>query len=89
MEGESGETMLEKNPSDVEEKSHTEDEGSSKPLTHSTPIVVNGGFNTDEFLARININSKINNILRSPSKTPSGVRQRSVFTTTTTVRIAA
>ncbi|XP_061399619.1 uncharacterized protein LOC133335353 [Musca vetustissima] len=81
MEGENGDILLTKNSADLEENSNTENDNSVKPLTHSTPVVLNGGFNTDEFLARINMNSKINNILRSPPKTPTGIRQRSVYTT--------
>lgn len=45
------------------------------PLTASTSM-----FSTDDFLSRVNMNEKINNILRSPNKTPNGIRQRSVFT---------
>ncbi|XP_026836100.1 uncharacterized protein LOC6547336 isoform X2 [Drosophila erecta] len=39
-----------------------------------------GIFNAEDFLSRAQLNDKINNILRSPTKTPNGVRQRSVFT---------
>ncbi|XP_054736837.1 uncharacterized protein LOC129243670 [Anastrepha obliqua] len=50
------------------------------PKTPSLPVSSVIGFNTEDFLARVNMNEKINNILRSPTKTPNGVRQRSVFT---------
>lgn len=54
------------------------------PKTPSLPTVTTiNGFNTEDFLARVNMNEKINNILRSPTKTPNGVRQRSVFTAIT------
>lgn len=39
-----------------------------------------GIFNAEDFLSRAQINDKINNILRSPTKAPNGVRQRSVYT---------
>ncbi|EDX07802.1 uncharacterized protein LOC6735244 [Drosophila simulans] len=39
-----------------------------------------GIFNAEDFLSRAQLNDKINNILRSPTKAPNGVRQRSVFT---------
>lgn len=48
------------------------------------PVPVSSGFNSEEFLARVNMNAKLNNILRSPTKTPSGIRQRSLFTATAT-----
>lgn len=53
------------------------------PKTPSLPVSSLIGFNTEDFLARVNMNEKINNILRSPTKTPNGVRQRSVFTAIT------
>ncbi|XP_036332691.1 uncharacterized protein LOC118744040 [Rhagoletis pomonella] len=53
------------------------------PKTPSLPVSSVIGFNTEDFLARVNMNEKINNILRSPTKTPNGVRQRSVFTAIT------
>lgn len=46
----------------------------------SLPVPIVSGFNTEEFLARVSMNEKINNILRSPTKTTMGVRQRTVFT---------
>ncbi|XP_033149146.1 uncharacterized protein LOC108595913 [Drosophila busckii] len=39
-----------------------------------------GIFNAEDFLSRAQRNDKINNILRSPTKAPNGVRQRSVYT---------
>ncbi|XP_033254863.1 uncharacterized protein LOC117194393 isoform X3 [Drosophila miranda] len=39
-----------------------------------------GIFNAEDFLSRAQMNDKINNILRSPTKPPNGVRQRSVYT---------
>ncbi|XP_033255297.1 uncharacterized protein LOC117194940 isoform X3 [Drosophila miranda] len=39
-----------------------------------------GIFNAEHFLSRAQMNEKINNILRSPTKPPNGVRQRSVYT---------
>ncbi|KAH8370919.1 hypothetical protein KR093_005540, partial [Drosophila rubida] len=39
-----------------------------------------GIFNAEDFLSRAQMNDKINNILRSPTKAPNGVRQRSVYT---------
>ncbi|XP_033255288.1 uncharacterized protein LOC117194936 isoform X2 [Drosophila miranda] len=39
-----------------------------------------GIFNAEDFLSRAQTNDKINNILRSPTKPPNGVRQRSVYT---------
>ncbi|TDG38311.1 hypothetical protein AWZ03_015267, partial [Drosophila navojoa] len=39
-----------------------------------------GIFNAEDFLSRAQTNDKINNILRSPTKAPNGVRQRSVYT---------
>ncbi|XP_062129980.1 uncharacterized protein LOC133841477 isoform X1 [Drosophila sulfurigaster albostrigata] len=39
-----------------------------------------GIFNAKDFLSRAQMNDKINNILRSPTKAPNGVRQRSVYT---------
>ncbi|XP_067630293.1 uncharacterized protein fest [Eurosta solidaginis] len=54
-----------------------------KPKTPSLPVSSVISFNTEDFLARVNMNEKINNILRSPTKTPNGVRQRSVFTAIT------
>ena len=53
------------------------------PKTTLPTVNTINGFNTEEFLARVNMNEKINNILRSPTKTPNGVRQRSVFTAIT------
>ncbi|KAM7343561.1 wurstfest [Cochliomyia hominivorax] len=47
------------------------------------PVQTINGFNTEEFLARVNMNEKINYLLRSPTKTPNGTRQRSVFTSIT------
>ncbi|XP_037946550.1 uncharacterized protein LOC119678654 [Teleopsis dalmanni] len=44
------------------------------PLPHVATL------SEDDFLARVNMNDKINSILRSPSKTPKSVRQRSVYT---------
>ncbi|XP_033255266.1 uncharacterized protein LOC117194910 [Drosophila miranda] len=38
-----------------------------------------GIFNAEDFLSRAQMNDKIN-ILRSPTKPPNGVRQRSVYT---------
>lgn len=49
------------------------------------PVQTINGFNTEEFLARVNMNEKINYLLRSPTKTPNGTRQRSVFTSITSV----
>ncbi|XP_033246771.1 uncharacterized protein LOC117187923 isoform X2 [Drosophila miranda] len=39
-----------------------------------------GIFNAEDFLSRAQMNDKINNILRSPTKPTNGVRQRSVYT---------
>ncbi|BFG06224.1 uncharacterized protein DMAD_04779 [Drosophila madeirensis] len=39
-----------------------------------------GIFNAEDFLSRAQMNDKINNILRSPTKPANGVRQRSVYT---------
>lgn len=41
------------------------------------------GFNKDDFLAQLNMNEKISYLLRSPTKTTNGTRQRSVFTAIT------
>ncbi|XP_033255134.1 uncharacterized protein LOC117194746 isoform X2 [Drosophila miranda] len=47
----------------------------------SSPKVARVGiFNAEDFLSRAQMNDKINNILRSPTKPPNGVRQRSVYT---------
>ncbi|KAI9578031.1 wurstfest [Glossina fuscipes fuscipes] len=64
----------------IEEKSKGQVETPKMP---ALPVPSINGFNTEEFLARVNMNEKINNILRSPRKTPNGVRQRSVFTAIT------
>lgn len=67
-----------------EEKPKTEVE----PAKISTlPVSSINGFNTEEFLARVNMNEKINYLLRSPTKTPNGTRQRSVFTSITAVSL--
>jgi len=52
---------------------------SPTPLTTPKSARV-GIFNAEDFLSRAQLNDKINNILRSPTKAPNGVRQRSVFT---------
>ncbi|XP_068147371.1 uncharacterized protein fest isoform X1 [Drosophila tropicalis] len=51
---------------------------SSMPATPKSSRV--GIFNAEDFLSRAQMNDKINNILRSPTKTSNGVRQRSVYT---------
>lgn len=54
------------------------------------PLASNSGtFNTDDFLSRVNMNDKINNILRSPTKAPNGIRQRSVFTAITPTTVSS
>lgn len=66
----------------AEEKSKTPMEPvKASPL----PVSSISGFNTEEFLARVNMNEKINYLLRSPTKTANGSRQRSVFTAITPV----
>ncbi|XP_030380201.1 uncharacterized protein LOC115628291 [Scaptodrosophila lebanonensis] len=54
------------------------DEPKQDPHTPKSGRV--GIFNAEDFLTRAQMNDKINNILRSPTKAPNGVRQRSVFT---------
>ncbi|KAI8035723.1 uncharacterized protein LOC128256936 [Drosophila gunungcola] len=51
------------------------------PVPVATPKSSRVGiFNAEDFLSRAQMNDKINNILRSPTKAPNGVRQRSVYT---------
>lgn len=79
MNGENGESKpSEKEQIDEKSKGQVE-----TPKILALPVSSINGFNTEEFLARVNMNEKINNILRSPRKTPNGVRQRSVFTAIT------
>ncbi|XP_070134024.1 uncharacterized protein fest isoform X2 [Drosophila bipectinata] len=59
--------------------------GSDEPKQEPTPVATPksgrvGIFNAEDFLSRAQMNDKINNILRSPTKPPNGVRQRSVYT---------
>ncbi|KRG04660.1 uncharacterized protein Dmoj_GI19041, isoform B [Drosophila mojavensis] len=57
------------------------DEAEQQPETVVTPKSGRVGiFNAEDFLSRAQTNDKINNILRSPTKSPNGVRQRSVYT---------
>ncbi|KAH8269474.1 hypothetical protein KR018_003868 [Drosophila ironensis] len=56
-----------------------------EPKTETAPLATPksgrvGIFNAEDFLSRAQMNDKINNILRSPTKAPNGVRQRSVYT---------
>ncbi|XP_037808195.1 uncharacterized protein LOC119601355 [Lucilia sericata] len=73
---------------DTNAVSKEQTEEKQKPQVESqkvTPLPVSSinAFNTEEFLARVNMNEKINYLLRSPTKTPNGTRQRSVFTSIT------
>uniref|UniRef100_A0A1A9W2F2 Uncharacterized protein n=1 Tax=Glossina brevipalpis TaxID=37001 RepID=A0A1A9W2F2_9MUSC len=81
MNVENGESKPSENEQ-IEEKSKGQVESPKMPA-HPVPIPTINGFNAEEFLARVSMNEKINNILRSPTKTPNGVRQRSVFTAIT------
>lgn len=61
--------------------------GPDEPLPEPAPALLVtpksgrvGIFNAEDFLSRAQMNDKINNILRSPTKAPNGVRQRSVYT---------
>lgn len=57
------------------------DEPKPEPAPLATPKSGRVGiFNAEDFLSRAQMNDKINNILRSPTKAPNGVRQRSVYT---------
>ncbi|XP_030558593.1 uncharacterized protein LOC115761105 isoform X2 [Drosophila novamexicana] len=57
------------------------DETKQQPEAIVTPESGRVGiFNAEDFLWRAHMNNKINNILRSPTKAPNGVRQRSVYT---------
>ncbi|KRF80369.1 uncharacterized protein [Drosophila virilis] len=57
------------------------DETKQQPETIVTPKSGRVGiFNAEDFLWRVQMNDKINNILRSPTQAPNGVRQRSVYT---------
>ncbi|XP_060656188.1 uncharacterized protein LOC133841479 isoform X1 [Drosophila sulfurigaster albostrigata] len=57
------------------------DESKLQPEVMLTPKSGRVGiFNAEDFLSRAQMNDKINNILRSPTKAPNGVRQRSVYT---------
>lgn len=71
----------------TKETSDAVDESSKETASQTTYTTtgVGGGvgiFNTEDFLARANMNEKINSILRSP-RPSNGVRQRSVYTTIT------
>ncbi|KAH8258429.1 hypothetical protein KR038_011426 [Drosophila bunnanda] len=61
--------------------------GPDEPLPEPAPAMMVtpksgrvGIFNAEDFLSRAQMNDKINNILRSPTKASNGVRQRSVYT---------
>ncbi|KAH8400843.1 hypothetical protein KR009_001401 [Drosophila setifemur] len=57
------------------------DEPKPEPAPPATPKSGRVGiFNAEDFLSRAQMNDKINNILRSPTKATNGVRQRSVYT---------
>ncbi|XP_043072008.1 uncharacterized protein LOC6559852 isoform X2 [Drosophila grimshawi] len=59
----------------------TSDETKEQPKPMLTPKSGRIGiFNAEDFLSRAQMNVKINHILRSPTKVPNGVRQRSVYT---------
>lgn len=75
------------NNSAVSKEQTEEKQNATTEPTKITPLPVQtiNGFNTEEFLARVNMNEKINYLLRSPTKTPNGTRQRSVFTSITSV----
>jgi len=86
--------MLMKNDDDLkmEDKSdgkHLSDMAKTSNVTTTKPAGISlsslSSFNSEDFLSRVNMNEKINNILRSPTKNSNGVRQRSVFTTITPV----
>ena len=77
------------NPSNVAKEQTEEKPKTPVEPAKASPLPVSSinGFNTEEFLARVNMNEKINYLLRSPTKTANGSRQRSVFTAITPVSI--